>query len=302
VEFYLLEDEGMDFETARTRPLTELALAKEPWIAAENIERYDWSAHYVFLKRPVAIPLAAGRKHVSLRGKPFVVVADGRPCYLGALWTMLSSFAPRGCVPMVNTYGGPLARFPITLHAAVEPGEPKTDPRDDARVKKALRGRGQFHGGLEVRLDRVGVRREGRGSEVTYTYTLRNADRDALYVIDPDRIAPAFFHDFQNGVSLRDADQGTIYRWPNPRQGEPQPTPWGKFERGWFSRLPPGGEMTRTVSMDGMPRVFPGKYDCHFAFGSGGYSRATEQQLKRPDGRLWLGRIAATLSVEVAGK
>ena len=299
VEFYLLEDEKMDFETARSRPLAKLALRAKPWIAADDIERYDWSAHYVYLKRPVALPVPAGRKHILLRGTPFVVVADGERCYLGALWTMISSFAPEGCVPMVNTLGGPLPRFAISLHAALRPGQLRTDVRSDPRVMKALRSRGQFHGGLQVSLDKVGVQRKGETSVVTYTYTLQNMGQDALYVMDPERIHPAFFHDFQNGVSGRDVDDGLVFRWPNPRRGDPQPTPWGKLDMAWFSRLDGGKKMTRTASMDPMPRIFPGKYECHFAFGSGGYSNAKTEQLQRPDGRLWLGRLTATLTVEV---
>jgi len=299
VEFYLLEDESTDYMAARRRPLAELALRAKPWIAAEDIERYDRSAHYVYLKRPVALPAPAGKKHVLLRGTPFVVVADGQRCYLGALWTMLSSLAPRGCVPMVNMYGGPLSRFAITLHAALRPGQSPTDVRNDPRVMKALRGRGQYHGGLGVSLERVRVRRKGEGSVLTYTYTLRNLDEDALYVMDPQRIHPAFFHDFQNGVSGRDVDDGALLRWPNPRKGDPQPTPWGKLDMAWFSRLEAGKKMTRTVSMDPMPRIFPGKYECHFAFGSGGYSNAKTKELQRPDGRLWLGRLTATLTVDV---
>ena len=302
VEFFLLEDEKMDFMAARTKPLAGLALRAKPWIAARDIERYDWSTHYVYLKRPVALPVPAGKKHVLLGGTPFVVVADGRRCYLGALWTMVSSFAPDGCVPMVNTYAGPLARFAISLHAALRPGQSPADVRSDPRVMKALRSRGQYHAGLAVSLDKVRVQRQGETSVLIYTYTLRNMDEDALYVMDPERIHPAFFHDFQNGVSGRDVDDGAVFRWPNPRKGDPQPTPWGKLDMAWFSRLQKGQKMTRTVSMDAMPRIFPGKYECHFTFGSGGYFNVKTKQLQRPDGRLWLGRITATLTVEVPGK
>jgi hypothetical protein len=302
VELYLLEDAKMDFETARTKPLVELVLRAKPWIAAEDIERYDWSTHYVYLKKPVAVPVPAGHKFVLLRGTPFVVVADGQRCYLGALWTLLSSFSPLGSVPIVDTVGNQFDRFAISLHTALRRGESPTDVRRDPRVMKALRSRGQYHAGLQVSLDKVRVEQKGETSVLTYSYTLRNADEDALYVMDPERIHPAFFHDFQNGVSGQDVDDGVIFRWPNPRHGDPQPTPWGKLDVAWLSRVNKGEQMTRTVSMDAMPRILPGKYECCFSLGSGGYSNVKKEQLQLPDGRLWLGRITATLTVEVPGK
>jgi hypothetical protein len=302
VEFYLLEDEQMDFETARTKPLADLVLQNLPWIAAENIQRYDWSSHYVYLKKPVAVPLPAGRKYVLLRGTPFVVVAGGQRCYLGALWTPLSSFAPRGSVAMITTMGRQLERFEFSLHTFLRAEEQPTDPRADTRVKKALQQHGRFHAGLECSLDDVRVERKNGSCSVVYTFTVRNNDEDDLYVLDPKRIDPTFFHDFQNGVSGRNAATDTSFRWPNPRNGDPQPTPWGKLDAERFSRLKKGEQMTRSVSMDGMPRIRPGKYECLFAFGSGGYSDAKKEQLQLPGGRLWLGRITAASTVEVPEK
>jgi len=299
VEFYLLKDEQMDFETARKKPLSELVLRDRPWIAAADIERYDWSSHYVYLNRQVPIPVPAGQKHILLRGTPFVVVADGQRCYLGALWSPVSSFSPAGNVAMVNdVFGGELDRLAITWHSVLWPGEARTDPRANPQVSKALRRQGVFHAGLQCSLDKVRVEHKGGASSVIYTYTLRNSDEDDLYVLDPQRIDPAFFHDFQNGVWGRDVDDGTRFAWPNPRKVGPQPTPWGKLDMAWFSRLKKGEAMTRTVSMDALPRVFAGKYECEFAYR--GYSGAvTKEQLQLRDGRIWLGRITATLTVAV---
>ena len=301
VEFYLLQDDKMDFEKARAKPLADLALRSQPWVAAADIERYDWSTHCVCLKKPVAVPLAPGQKHVLLRGTPLVVVADGQRCYLAALWSPASSFLPEGSVAIIDLWGSRVERIDISLHGFLRPGETATDVRADPRVMKALQGRGQFHAGLECLLDKVRVERKGDASTVVYTYTLRNLDDDNLYVIDPQRIEPAFFHDFQNGVSGVDVDDGTVFRWPNPRQGGPQAAPWGKADAGWFSQLNKGEQMTRTVAMDPMPRIFAGKYRCQFSFGSGGYSQLRNEQLVRSDGRLWLGRIT-TPGVEVTVK
>jgi hypothetical protein len=56
-----------------------------------------------------------------------------------------------------------------------------------------------------------------------------------------------------------------------------------------------------------MPRIVPGKYECTFSFGSPNFGHGftgfiSKAERQREDGRLWLGRIAATLTVEVPGR
>jgi hypothetical protein len=307
VHFYLLKDDGIDFETARKMPLGDLTVKDKPWIASEDIQRYDWSSHCVYLKKDVPIAW----KRINLRGTPFVVVADGQRCYLGAIWTMISSFLPMGNAAVINDpgmrMGGQGDLLALGLMSVLNRGEHKIDVRDDPRVREALRRQGQYHAGLRCSLDSVRVEYKEDTSSVIYTYTVRNADEDDLYVLDPERIDPAFFHDFQNGVRGRDVDDNVTFAWPNPRKGAPPPTPWGKVDMAWFSRLKKGESMTRTVTMDGLPRILPGKYECTFSLGSPnfghgftGFIKKAERQLK--DGRVWIGRIEATRMVEVAGK
>jgi hypothetical protein len=136
---------------------------------------------------------------------------------------------------------------------------------------------------------------------------MRNGDEDGLYVLDPEKLDPAFFHDFQNGVRGRDVDDNVTFGWPNPRMGAPQPTPWAKVDVGWFTRLKPGESMTRTVAMNQLPRIVPGKYECTFSFGSPNFGHGftgfmTKAERQFPDGRIWLGRITATLTAEVSGR
>ncbi len=305
VNFYLLKDGEMHFESARKMPLAQLVLQDKPWIASEDIQRYDWSSHCVYLKKDVSIAW----NRINLRGTPFVVVADGQRCYLGALWSLISSFAPEGNAALIHGLGtgGQKDLLALDLMSVLRKGESRIDVRDDPRVAKALRRQGKFHAGLQCSLDKVRVEYEKDTCSVVYTYTVRNADEDDLYVLDPQRIDPAFFHDFQNGVRGRDLDDNVTFGWPNPRKGAPQPTPWAKADTAWFSRLKKGESMTRTVTMDGLPRIPPGKYECTFSLGSPGFGHGftgnvtkAERQLK--DGRIWLGRIAATLMVDVQGK
>lgn len=307
LHFYLLEDETIDFKTARKMPLSALVLRDKPWIACEDIDRYDVSTHCVYLKR--AVPRAW--KRILLAGTPFVAVAGGQRCYLGALWTHISSWLPAGTAPVIYPPGPGIGRsardlLHVTLLSGPPGDEPPRDVRSDPRILKALRRHGQYSAGLECSLDGVTVRQAGETSSVRYTYTIRNPDSGALYVLDPTRINTDFFHDFQNGVRGRRLEGEGSFSWPNPRKTGREPTPWGKVDLAWFSLLKNGESTTRTVVMEGLPRIRPGKYECHFAFSSPEYLHGStgtvkKSQRRQKDGRIWLGRIEATRTVIVPG-
>ena len=147
---------------------------------------------------------------------------------------------------------------------------------------------------------------EGDTSSVVYTFTIRNKDTDDLYVLDPERINTDFFHDFQNGIRGRRTEADEVsFAWPNPRNNGGEPTPRGKVDLAWFSLLKSGQTMTRTVVMKGLPKIFPGEYECHLSYGSpeyfhGGTGTVTKQQRRQKDGRVWLGQIEATLVINVS--
>jgi hypothetical protein len=317
VDFYLLEDEDMSFQTARDLPLNDLKLKAAPWIASDNIERYDWSCHYVYLKQPVVVPNQKGARYVNLAGKPFVVVAHGMRCYLGALWSDVSSHLPEGSVAMVDVQGEKIERFRMNLFSMLQKGETPKDMRDNPVLKEVLQQEGLFHAGLECKLDKVDVQRKDGDFSMVYTYTISNKDQDDLYVLDPEKFHPAIFHDFNNGLVLRNAATGEFTRWPNPRTGEPAHVV--KPELAWYVLLPAGKSMTRSVTMKLTPKAPPeaGKYGFIFTYVGYGYGFPQDEQRagnnnqlllknhevaadpKTADGRIWLGKISAELTQTV---
>ena len=289
VSVYLLKDPDLDTFRAAELPLADLPLSDTPWIAAADIERYDVSAHCFQLKRPVPQPPS----RVSLRGTPFVVTADGQRCYLGTLWTMISSFAPPQGVPTITTLGrtGSTDLVGIEGPAAV---------LNDARLFAALQRDGQFSAGIECSLDRVDVLPAPDGASIRYTFTVRNRDRDALYVLDTDRMDYDYVRRYQLGiVALVSQDPGRrdVLR-PNPiRQVKELPLPHGKIDPAWFIRLPSGESITRTATEPAFAAVPPGRYRCILWYGYPAYSpgffapRLTRAERERPDGRVWLGLL-----------
>jgi hypothetical protein len=298
VNIYLLKDESIDLRTAAARLLSELALRDEPWIASENIERYDFSSHCIYLKKIVPQPV----KNVPLGGTPFVVMAGNQRCYLGGLWTGESSFSPPEGTPLI--YAMPSFMPPDIIE--IGPGHSysrglripnmRPDVRTDARVKQALIENGQFHAGMDLTLDKVEISRRENGSSLKYTYTLKNSDKDNLYVLDPDKMGKALFHYFHNGpVLLPDSNDSPI--GADTSKISTKPEPWDKIDTAWLTLIKSGESMMRTVTLDAYPVIAADKFVCRFRFNSpmGGVSKDIRQQ---PNGRIWMGSIDASLAIE----
>lgn len=282
INIYFLQDENLTLTTAKERPLSQLILQDKAWISSDDIERYDWSAHLIYFKRDMVL----SDKDVSTFGKPFIVTAGGVKCYLGALWALYSSIMPDAPVILAtpSLYSDDIVCISLELLK-------KQDPRNDLRVKEALIKKGQFHAGLQCTLDRVEVITKNDSSSVKYTYTLHNLDVDGLYVLDPDLMGSGLFHYFTNGVYLNNI---VHHYWAENREVE-KPEPWNHWEKSWHSRIESGKSITRTVLLEGYPRIVPGEYQCTFQFPSP--SNIEKDRRKLYDGRIWMGRINSSVLV-----
>jgi hypothetical protein len=311
VEFYLLEDDSMNFEAARKQPLSDLKLKAAPWIASADIERYDWSCHHVYLKKPLALPTVKGAKIDNLAGKPFVVIADGQRCYLGTLWSLLSSSAPTGNTAMIEILGGNLERFELRTYSITTKGESRIDIRDNPAIKESLKRAGQFHAGLECSLDGISAERNESSLTIVYTYTLHNRDEDGLYVLDPKKCPPNDFFTAGNTVVAQNVENDEYIRWTDSIDSASKRTT--KKELSWYTLLKKGESMTRLVTMNVTLRVppEPGKYKFFLnflgyePFGNDHLWMYTNDNslirllLNKPDGRIWLGQIGAELTQNI---
>jgi hypothetical protein len=84
---------------SRKTDLARIALEQSPLITEKDIEVFDLVNLVITLK-----PEALKRIHrPPVRGRSFVVIARGERVFLGALWTILSSFGP--AVPTICVDG-----------------------------------------------------------------------------------------------------------------------------------------------------------------------------------------------------
>lgn len=273
-------------------PLDRLVLAPRPWLAGEQIARYDVSSHTIYLKKGVRLSWP----EIPLRGKQFVVSSGREPCYRGTFWTALSSFSPdpraAALLSDVCFYGPDILR----LEPNDRGGRDQIDKRADPRILAALTRTGRYAGGLVCLLDRVVVTREPNSATCTYTYTLRNRDRDALYVLDPDRLGSSGFHFFTNGPYFINSPHDPAIVAERPSNAAP-PGPHDEVHEEWLSLLPSGESMSRTVTLEGYPSIAPATYECFFAFPSP--LLTTRKQRVLSLGRVWIGEVRARATVSV---
>jgi hypothetical protein len=118
----------------------EIPLASHPVVSEEDVARYEWWTHTLTLNRTFWFKI----RRPSLRGSPFVVVADGEPVYVGAFFSDASSFS---CPTPVIRFDEQMTNRVVTIERAY-PGafvvQGKKDPREDPKVKKALQAAGKL--------------------------------------------------------------------------------------------------------------------------------------------------------------
>jgi hypothetical protein len=150
---------------------------------------------------------------------------------------------------------------------------------------------------LSLRLDRVEVQPREGGASICYTYTLQNKDTDNLYVFDPGRMGADLFRHFNPPPWLLPRAGGNAVI-PAPSGAAHHAAPADGWGARRFSRLKSGESMTRTVVAEDYPKITPGEYECFFHFRSPG-ENATRDRRTWPEGRVWMGKIEAKLTVEV---
>ncbi|HCG99215.1 MAG: hypothetical protein A2074_04345 [Candidatus Aquicultor primus] len=131
---YLVKD--MKTFAASQVSLVELALEDKPFLTDDDLISYSWRDHKLKLNEDA---IAKIPQAIPLDGRPVVVVADGQRIYLGALWTPVSSLS--ASMPTMTLYNGYLS---IELGNSGQLSHGKSDPRDNARIYKALKDAGKL--------------------------------------------------------------------------------------------------------------------------------------------------------------
>ena len=290
---------------ASTKPINELVLDKKPWIDSSSIASYDVSSHCIFLTNSEAIYWPK----IMLKGSPFVVVLDGKSVCLGAIWSLISSFAPTSNIPIISE---PLGSPKHTDIICIEHGETL---KDIPGFVQTLQRDGQYRGGLGVILNSVKQIGSKTNSTLIYKYTVKNLDNAPLYIIDPIKMGSDDFLRYQNGIFClikKQKQTGNrqveiIRRFDPIPNIKPTKFKWGECDPSWFVRIEPGKELSREFSDPNFPTILPGEYECLFSFRYPGFFNGMNGLTPKGEygyakGRYWIGQIQSTGLLKIEGK
>ena len=116
--------------------LNKIELQDAPLLTDEDIVSYNWRDHVLVLTDEGfgKLPTSEG---VGVYGKPFIVVADGTRCYLGAFWTGFSSVIHPN--PVIDVSFRAEEKI-VTIQRAYPSANfaRGDDPRSDTRILKVL--------------------------------------------------------------------------------------------------------------------------------------------------------------------
>jgi len=125
--------------------LERIKLENYPLLTEKHIISYDWDTHTITLTKKGIQKIPYSSK-IGIRGRSFVIVADGERCYLGAFW---SSFSSISCpVPVINILrpDAPIESGRIQIERAYPSAQFGSgfDPRADERIRKVLKETGKL--------------------------------------------------------------------------------------------------------------------------------------------------------------
>ncbi|MBA7716710.1 hypothetical protein ES703_125786 [subsurface metagenome] len=231
--------------------ILDLKLENEPWLTLKDIDYYDISTHYIYLKDKVfTLDVDVKKSFV----KPFVVVAGGERCYLGYFLSSASSWLPLGTYVSYPTF---LADDIIAIKNNLLNGE--IDERNDPRIKEALTKAGKLNPGLRISLNNAKVISRLEVVTMGYSFTIANGGDSPLYVPDPDKMGGNLFHYYTNGLLMTSVENPHESVWASKK---PRITlePITKWDINWFTRLGSHESMDRTVTLSGYPDLNIGLY------------------------------------------
>jgi hypothetical protein len=286
---YFLKDTTIKIDQLFYADLTSLELAATPWIGSKDIDFYDWSSHCIYLKKdksylfpnyktPYTIPQ-------SWLNRPYVVVADRAPCYIGY-------FKSDDIVPTSYYADHPyitsneINNYPDDVLATkyYQPGVSAIDFRLQSSVRTALLKLGILRGGIIVTFltDSLKVTNSDTAS-IKYTVTFTNNGSDNLFLFDPYKTENNYYNYYNQGPVLRVLYYSTLYSSDNRIKQKPN-----SWNSGWYTLLKSGEVLTRTMTLKGYPKLPLTEYVLNMQYQTPA-KEVTKEIRTNAIGRYWIG-------------
>ncbi len=278
---HLLKDHSLTISDISDKDINELELDEEAWIAAKDIEFYDYSSHCIYLKSNKSAYFTK-ELGISMNDQPFVIQAYYKRCYIGSFHSLAMSLAP--CHPYIDELS--INFYPKdVLYIAPSWNQNIEDERNNIYVERTLIDINKLHYGLSLVIKEIQVVDNSDTATVKYTYELKNNDQDDLYVLDPEKMGNERFHYYTNGINFQ---SNTRYIYSEYKTVT-EPEPFDSWQTNWFTKIISGQTMERIVTLKGYPQIPKGHYICTFLFSNPTKTEKDDRYIN--DGRIWIGEI-----------
>ena len=288
---HLLADNTITIHNIMEINIDSLEIEADPWLDSEEIDFYDYSTHSIYLNGDKETYFSDDLD-INMFGQPFVVIANGRRCYMGSFYSAAMSLDSYH--PIIDELA--IFSYPADV-ICLSPSrvDDDDDERDNMYVKEALDNLGKLHEGLELTLTDVQLIDNADIATVKYNFTIKNNDMDDLLVIDPEKMGNALFHYYTHGVLFYSDD----YNYYSQYKETESPVPYNSWEPDWYTRIESGKTIERSVTLKGYPIISNGEYNCYFRFST---PIKVEKDDRYIDGsRIWLGNlISNTMAVDIS--
>lgn len=285
---YFLEDTTLKIQDILSKDLSQLKLQTTPWISTEDIDFYDWSSHCIYLRKDKSyfFPSFPSLFQASWSDRPFITVVNGERCYAGYFLSAISG----NMQPNPDILDAYVLSYPPDIINVEWPYPFANDIRDHDKVKHSLSELQILREGIAITIDSLWISNDDT-STVRYVITVKNTDADNLYVLDPDKMGTELFHAFTNGPMFYNTDSKTLYESIYKKVTTPSPP--DSYDPTWFMKIESGKSLTRTISLNGYPRLSVGNYYCKMGFANPSSILRTDRVLE--DGRYWIGFTSSEL-------
>ena len=256
-------------------------------IATKDIDYYDFSTHMVYLKDYNKILTPNNYQFVY---RPFTVFTGKEAMYSGTFWPGYSNSMPAGAyIDYPSFYPAYVMR--INYRPPFQQQDnPENDPRKDERIVKALKSSGLYHEGLTLIINESRI---NPGNEISITFTIVNRDTFNYYILSPEKMGLSLFHYFTNGLILMNNQSGILKH----KITVDTTHYWSDWSMAWLEKLNGRDSLTWSISYEAFDPVPPGNYEAYFTFP--GLSHIELADVKRNDGRVWLGSLESKWDVTV---
>jgi hypothetical protein len=217
----------------------------------------------------------------------FTFLDNGDTIYTGSLWPAYMNSMPFG--PFISAplsmYGNYALRIENWWH------EGKPDPRNCPEMITVLKEHDLLHSGLALSIDAVDI----SADTLNFSFTVTNADTTDLLILDLNKMGPALYHYFTNGLYLYDTDHHEVFTGTIAHQA---PVPWNSWKSDWLSDLGSGDSVSYTIRYPIDSPLEPGEYQALFEFPGLAY-QVGKDQLYQGDARIWLGDVQGIQNVVI---